>query len=117
MKFAIVVFGLMASIACVQCEMLNVGMQTDIAFDGGLDDLWVAFKKTHNKRYKPEEEFSRYTLYFKCFKAVWNTRKQVVWRSSCDLYKTYNNVILRPVHNAMASKFNIMLVSDVYITL
>ena len=43
----------------MQCERVNVGLQTDIAFDGGLDDLWVAFKKTHNKRYKPEEEYSR----------------------------------------------------------
>ena len=59
MEFAIIVCVIIASIACAQCEMANVGIQTDIAFDGGLDDLWVAFKKTHNKIYKPEEEFSR----------------------------------------------------------
>lgn len=45
----------------VECKLVNAATQTDqsIAFDTGLDDVWVAFKKTHNKKYKPDEEFSR----------------------------------------------------------
>ncbi len=98
MKLILACVTLVGCVVLAESYTVDAATQTELAFDPELDDMWMAFKKTHNKTYGYQEEFSRseisfrFCTHFSCYLWANIVFDLVTWNFGKGCFSTGQNV-------------------------